>query len=71
MQRKNILKVNKDKCEQALNFDMLATDVAYYLVRKGVPFRSAHHVAGQVVALAEKKKIPIQNLTLKELQIIR
>lgn len=71
MQRKYILKVNEDKCKQALNFDMLATDVAYYLVRKGVPFRSAHHIAGQVVALAEKTKTPIQNLTLEELKMIR
>jgi argininosuccinate lyase len=30
----------------ALSSDMLATDLADYLVRKGVPFRQTHHVAG-------------------------
>jgi argininosuccinate lyase len=32
---------------------MLATDLADYLVKKGMPFRRAHHVSGEVVALAE------------------
>lgn len=50
---------------------MLATDVAYYLVRKGLPFRFAHHIAGQVVAEAEKKEVNINALTLEELKSIR
>lgn len=33
---------------------LLATDLADYLVLKGVPFRQAHHLVGAVVALAEK-----------------
>ena len=33
---------------------LLATDLADYLVRKGMPFRQAHHAVGAVVALAEK-----------------
>lgn len=39
----------------ALSADMLATDIAEYLVRKGVPFRSAHHISGRVIRLAEDK----------------
>lgn len=50
---------------------MLATDLAYYLVRKGVPFRTGHHIAGQVVAEAEKQGINICDLTLEELKCIR
>lgn len=50
---------------------MLATDLAYYLVRKGVAFREAHHIAGQVVSTAEKKGILIHDLTLEELKNIR
>lgn len=41
------LTVNKKRCEEALSSDMLATDLAYYLVRKGVPFREAHSLSGK------------------------
>lgn len=50
---------------------MLATDLAYYLTRKGVPFREAHHLAGEVVAEAERKNVIIFDLTLEELKNIR
>lgn len=50
---------------------MLATDLAYYLVRKGVAFREAHHIAGEVVREAEVKRILIHDLTLEELRAIR
>lgn len=30
-----------------LSADMLATDLAEYLVRKGVPFRETHHISGE------------------------
>lgn len=49
---------------------MLATDVAYYLVRKGVPFRDAHFLTGKVVAEAERKGVSICDLTLEELKNI-
>jgi argininosuccinate lyase len=49
---------------------LLATDLADYLVRKGMPFRQAHHVVGAVVALAEKTGKPLNRLTLAELQSI-
>lgn len=48
------LKTNEKKMRAALSEDMLATDVAEYLVRKSVPFRQAHHIAGQVVLCAEQ-----------------
>lgn len=40
------------------------------MVRKGVPFRTAHHIIGQVVALGETKKVKITELTLAELRNI-
>lgn len=49
------LAVNRAKTEAALSADMLATDLADYLVRKGLPFRQAHHVVGVVVRRAGKK----------------
>lgn len=50
---------------------MLATDVAYYLVRKGVAFREAHHLAGQVVSLSEEKHISMPDLTINDYKTIR
>jgi argininosuccinate lyase len=52
----------------ALSPDMLATDVAEYLVRKGVPFRETHHIAGRVVALSEKEGKAMDKLSLEQLQ---
>ncbi|KAJ4439464.1 hypothetical protein ANN_07588 [Periplaneta americana] len=64
------LLVNEDFCAAALSPDMLATDLAYYLVRKGVAFREAHHLTGEVVALAERQNVEISSLTLQELKTI-
>jgi argininosuccinate lyase len=50
----------------ALSMDMLATDVAEYLVRKGVPFRTTHHISGQAVKLAEQRQCSLQDLTMEE-----
>ena len=43
-----------------------ATDVADYLVRKGVPFRTAHGIVGELVLLCEKKKCALDDLTVQE-----
>jgi argininosuccinate lyase len=49
--------VNADACAAAsADPALLATDLADYLVRKGIPFREAHHAIGAAVAVAEKKK---------------
>jgi argininosuccinate lyase len=45
---------------------LLATDLADYLVRKGMAFRQAHHVVGAVVALTEKTGKPLNQLTLAD-----
>jgi argininosuccinate lyase len=47
---------------------LLATDLADWLVGQKVPFREAHHLVGEVVALGEKLAKPLDQLTLKELQ---
>ena len=49
---------------------LLATDLADYLVLKGVPFRHAHHTVGRVVAMAERMPKPLNQLTLSELQTV-
>lgn len=45
---------------------LLATELADYLVSKGIPFRKAHHITGQIVYYAEKEKKSLENLTLSE-----
>jgi argininosuccinate lyase len=54
----------------ALDMTMLATDVAEWLVRNGVPFREAHHISGRVVALSENTEVSMDQLTLEQLQAI-
>ena len=45
-----------------------ATDLADYLVNKGLPFRDAHEVVGKLVALAIQKDTDLAQLPLAELQ---
>lgn len=49
---------------------LLATDLADYLVKRGVPFRQAHHLVGEVVQLAEQKGVPLTGLRLADLQSV-
>ncbi|MBI5634238.1 MAG: argininosuccinate lyase [Nitrospirae bacterium] len=44
-----------------------ATDIAEYLVRKGVPFREAHEITGRIVLSCISRNIPLTGLSLKEL----
>ncbi|MDI6889988.1 MAG: argininosuccinate lyase [Thermodesulfovibrionales bacterium] len=45
-----------------------ATDVAEYLVKKGLPFRKAHGITGKIVLYCIRKKKKLEELTLKELK---
>ena len=45
-----------------------ATDVAEYLVRKGMPFRTAHGVAARAVRMCIDKGCNIEDLSLEDLQ---
>ncbi len=64
-------KANPRACAAAASDPaLLATDLADYLVKKGMPFRQAHHVVGAVVALAEQIGKPLNRLTLGELQSV-
>ena len=56
---------NKKKLTAAALDPMLfATDVADYLVEKGVAFRDSHHLVGELVALAEKTNTSIEKLDI-------
>lgn len=43
-----------------------ATDLADYLVKKGMPFRTAYKISGQLVALCMSKKTVLEDLPLEE-----
>ena len=62
------LQLNPENMRAALDEDMLATDLADYLVQRGLPFRQAHHVSGQAVTLAGGQGKRLSQLTLPELQ---
>ncbi len=64
------LTVNADRCRQAIHPAVLATDLADYLVVKGVPFRSAHEAVGKAVRLAEEKGENLTTLSLEDYQSI-
>ncbi|MFZ2420142.1 MAG: argininosuccinate lyase, partial [Anaerolineae bacterium] len=64
------LQVNPTRMQAALSSDMLATDLADYLVRQGTPFRQAHHLVGQAVRRAEALGLTLSTLPLAELQAI-
>jgi len=49
---------------------LTATDLADYLVKKGVAFRETHHISGKAVAMAEKKGIDLSELSLEELKTV-
>lgn len=55
---------------QALDDAMLATDLADWLVARGIPFRRSHHISGQVVQLAEQRGVALSALSLADLQSI-
>ena len=51
--------------EARLSPELLATDLADYLVRKGVSFRESHEVVGKVVRLAEEEGVQLSDLPLQ------
>ncbi len=64
------LNVNPAAMRAALTTEMLATDLADYLVRKGVPFREAHHITGAAVRMAELQAIPMEMLEVDDLRTL-
>jgi argininosuccinate lyase len=59
-------RVVHERCEAAASDPaLLATDLADYLVKKGVPFRQAHHIIGSLVAEAERQGKPLSALPLE------
>ncbi|GCF92619.1 argininosuccinate lyase [Enterococcus florum] len=63
------LKVHPEKMQQAMKDGFLnATDLADYLVKKGVAFRDAHDIVGCIVLYCEEKQCSIEELSLETFQ---
>ena len=64
------LGVHADRMRAALSDEMLATELADYLVARGVTFREAHHLVGQVVRQALGKACSLTTLPLADYQAV-
>lgn len=63
------LSVNESQVRRAAGAGyMNATELADYLVRKGMPFREAHEVVGRIVVVALERGVELQELGLEELR---
>jgi len=56
--------VRPERMRAALDDAMLATDLADYLVKRGVPFREAHGLVGRAVRAAEEAGVGLRALPL-------
>ncbi len=65
------LEAHPERMRSALNCTILATDLADYLVERGVPFRKAHQAVGAAVRKAEELRIALTDLPLEEWQAIQ
>jgi argininosuccinate lyase len=64
------LKVRAGRMEDAIDSTMMATDLADYLVERGIPFREAHAITAQAVRVAIKDGKSLDELTVLDYQSI-
>lgn len=63
------LQVKRPRCQEAAEQGYAnSTELADYLVAKGVPFREAHHIVGETVVEAIKQGVALEALTLAQLK---
>jgi argininosuccinate lyase len=63
------IKLDSERCAKAAREGYAnATELADYLVAKGIPFRTAHDISGQVVLATLEKKKAIEELSIADLQ---
>ena len=62
------MRISEERMRAALSWDLLATDLAEYLVAKGLPFRDAHRVSGEVFAHCERESVEPPDLDLATLR---
>ena len=57
-----------ERVREILSQELLATDLADYLVRRDVPFRTSHEVIGRLVSMAEDEGVSLSSLPLERYQ---
>ena len=62
--------LDRTRISEALRSELFATDLADYLVRKGLPFRDAHHAVGALVRAAEVSGRELDLLTPDEMRAV-
>jgi argininosuccinate lyase len=63
------IRVDKDRAEEAASSGYLnASELADYLVRKGMPFRAAHEIVGRIVLHAIESGVELQGLSLTDMR---
>ena len=63
------LKINRKRMQSAASDpNLLATDLAEYLVKKGTPFRESHEIVGKIVAHSMANGIPLNEVSLSKLK---
>ncbi|MFT3891193.1 MAG: argininosuccinate lyase [Anaerolineales bacterium] len=62
--------VKAEKMRNAIDPTMMATDLADYLVNKGVAFREAHAMAGKAVRAAGEREVSLEKMSLEAYQAI-
>jgi argininosuccinate lyase len=55
-----------ERMAAVMDAQLLATDLADYLVRRGVPFRTSHEVIGRLVRTAEERGVALSSLSLDD-----
>jgi len=63
------LKINRERMNSsARDPNLFATDLAEYLVKKGVPFREAHQIVGKLVVRSITKSVPLDRIGIAEMK---
>ena len=62
--------VKAERMRTAIDSTMMATDLADYLVDKGVPFREAHAMAGNIVRLGMEHRLSLEEMPLETYQTV-
>ena len=62
--------VKRERLRSAIDSTMMATDLADYLVNKGIPFREAHVITGKVVRAAGERNVQLDEMPLEVYQAI-
>jgi argininosuccinate lyase len=64
------IKAKSSRMRMAIRAGMMATDLADYLVAKGLPFRETHELAGKAVQVAQEQGLELDQLPLEALRTI-